>query len=173
MNVVMALYQDACTVVRTDMGDSKDFKVGVGVHQGSVLSPLLFAVVMDVVTREAREGLPWELLYADDLVLVAPSKEDLQRKVKAWKECLTRKGLKVNEGKTKIMIGGSSAGVMSESGAHPCGVCGAGVGANSILCTGCRKWVHRRCSGAKGVVKGSSNLPVQKMRGRSSTSESS
>ena len=152
VNAVMTLYQDASTVVRTDMGDSKDFKVEVGVHQGSVLSPLLFAVVMDVVTREAREGLPWELLYADDLVIVATSREELQRKVKAWRDSLTRKGLKVNEGKTKIMIGDSSAGVMSESGAHPCGVCGAGVGANSIQCTGCRKWVHRRCSGVKGAL---------------------
>ena len=65
VNAVMALYQDARTVVRTDMGDTGDFKVGVGVHQGSVLSPLLFVVVMDVVTREAREsegleGLPNE-----------------------------------------------------------------------------------------------------------------
>ena len=152
VNTVMALYQDACTVVRTDMGDSGDFKVGVGVPQGSVLSPLLFVVVMDVVTREAREGLPWELLYADDLVVTAPSKEDLQRKVKAWRDCLRRKGLKVNEGKTKVMKGGSSTGVTSESGAHPCGVCRAGEGANSILCTGCGKWVHRRCSGVKGVL---------------------
>ena len=152
VNAVMALYQDARTVVRTDMGDTGDFKVGVGVHQGSVLSPLLFVVVMDVVTREAREGLPWELLYADDLVGTAPSKEDLQRKVKAWKDCLMRKGLKVNEGKTKIMKGGSSTGVASESGAHPCRVCRAGVGANSILCMGCGKWVHRRCSGVKGAL---------------------
>ena len=83
VNAVMALYQDARTVVRTDMGDTGDFKVGVGVHQGSVLSPLLFVAVMDVVTREAREGLSWELLYADDLGVTAPSKEDLQRKVKA------------------------------------------------------------------------------------------
>ena len=138
----MALYQDASAVVRTDMGDSEDFKVGVGVHQGSVLSPLLFAIVMDVVSRDARKGLPWELLYADDLVLTAPSREDLQKKVKEWRECLTSKGLKVNEGKTKVMKGGSSTGIISESGAHPCGVCGAGVGANSILCTGCGKWVH-------------------------------
>ena len=75
----------------------------------------------------------------DDLVVTAPSKEDLQRKVKAWRDCLMRKGLKVNEGKTKIMKGGSSTGVTSESGAHPCGVCRAGVTANSILCTGCGK----------------------------------
>ena len=42
-------------------------------HQGSVLSPLLFAAVMDVVSSEARSGLPSELLYADDLVIMAPT----------------------------------------------------------------------------------------------------
>ena len=42
----------------------------VVMHQGSVLSPLLFGVVMDVVPSEARRGIPFELLYADDLVLM-------------------------------------------------------------------------------------------------------
>ena len=45
----------------------------VGLHQGSVLSPLLFAAVMDVVSSEARSGLPSKLLYADDLVIMAPT----------------------------------------------------------------------------------------------------
>ena len=35
-------------------------------HQGSVLSPLLFVVVRDVVPSEARSGIPSKLLYADD-----------------------------------------------------------------------------------------------------------
>ena len=30
---------------------------------------------------------------------------------------------------------------------YPCGVCGRGVGANSVLCTACGKWCHKRCSG--------------------------
>ena len=41
----------------------------VAMHQGSVLSPLLFGVVIDVVSSEARSSIPSELLYADDLVL--------------------------------------------------------------------------------------------------------
>ena len=41
----------------------------VDLHQGSVLSPLLFSVVMDVVSSEERSGLHSKLLYADDLVL--------------------------------------------------------------------------------------------------------
>jgi len=34
----------------------------------------------------------------------------------------------------------------------PCGVCGRGVGNNSIQCTNCKKWVHRKCSGIKGSM---------------------
>ena len=49
----MALYTEACTVVRTDAGLSECFEVNVGLHQGSVLSPLLFAALMGVVTSEA------------------------------------------------------------------------------------------------------------------------
>ena len=45
------------------------FEVKVGLIQGPVLSPLLVAAVMDVVSSEAGSGLHSELLYADDLVL--------------------------------------------------------------------------------------------------------
>ena len=62
IRTVMALYTEACTVVRTDAGLSESFEVKVGLHQGSVLSPLLLAAVMDVVSSEARSGLPSELL---------------------------------------------------------------------------------------------------------------
>ena len=49
IRTVMALYTEACTVVRTDAGLNESFEVKVGLHQGSVLSPLLFAAAMDVV----------------------------------------------------------------------------------------------------------------------------
>ena len=81
IHTVMALYTEACTVVRTDAGLIESFEVKVGLHQGSVLSPLLFAVVMDVVSSEARSGLPSELLYTDDLVIMAPTMEQLGRRV--------------------------------------------------------------------------------------------
>ena len=47
------------------------FDVKVRLHQGPVLSPPLFAVVMDIISSKAKRGLPSELLYADDLALVA------------------------------------------------------------------------------------------------------
>jgi hypothetical protein len=77
VRAVMAMYERARTVVTTNDGNSEEFEVKVGVHQGSVLSPLLFVVVMEVLAQSVKEGLPWELLYADDLVLIAVSMEGL------------------------------------------------------------------------------------------------
>ena len=98
VQAVMALFEGTSTVVRTGSGDSESFDVKVGVHQGSVLSPLLFAIVMDVVASIARVGLPWEVLYADDLVLMADSEEELKRKLTEWRRAMSSKGIKVNIG---------------------------------------------------------------------------
>ena len=81
-----------------------------------------------------------ELLYADDLVLIAETKEFLLEKVRNWKEGMTKKGLRVNAGKTKIMWCRLSMGPAEDSGEHPCGVCRKRV-------VECRRWVHKRCSG--------------------------
>ena len=72
-------------------------------HQGSVLSPLLFIIVLKAMSREFREGLPMELLYADDLVLVAETEELLMEKLRKWKRGMELKGLRVNIRKTKVM----------------------------------------------------------------------
>ena len=48
--------------------------------------------------------------------------------------------------KTKFMISGREIEVVRR-GRFPCGVCGNGVGVNSILCSTCERWCHRRCSG--------------------------
>jgi len=49
-------------------------------------SPQLFVVVMEAISRELRIGLPWELLYADGLVLLADSEIELIKKsVEVWR----------------------------------------------------------------------------------------
>ena len=75
INSVMALYRETRSSVRAAGETSVDFGIEVGVHEGSVLSRLLFIVVMEEATKECRVGDPWELLYADDLVLTAESHE--------------------------------------------------------------------------------------------------
>ena len=77
--------------------------MNVGVYQGPVLSSLLFIIVMEAVTHSVREGLSWEMLYADDLVLIGKCEEELKEKLRKWNECLKDKGLKINEEKTKVM----------------------------------------------------------------------
>ena len=95
---------------------------------------------------------PWEPLYADNLVIVAETEIDLRRKLAVWKKKLEKKGLRVNIGKTKVMICGNNLGTLTDSGNFPCGVCRKGVGSNSIYCEGCSYWVHKKCSGIAGVL---------------------
>ena len=62
VSVIRAKHEDAKTKVRLNGRESETFSVKVGVHQGSVLSPLLFIIVLEALSREFREGLPMELL---------------------------------------------------------------------------------------------------------------
>ena len=112
VRAVMAMYKHARTRIISYGGSvSEWFGVNVGVHQGSVLSPLLFIIVMEAVTPSVREGLPWEMLYADDLVLVGKCEEELKEKLRKWNECLKDKGLKINEEKTKVMCESFGTGI--------------------------------------------------------------
>ena len=128
---------------------SEEFDVGVGVHQGSVLSPLLFILVLEALSRVFRRGTPWELLYADDLVVIADSLDECVARLKAWKTGMESMGLRVNMPKTKCLVSGVGLDVLKNSGKFPCAVCRSGVGANAIKCTTCKLWVHKRCCGIK------------------------
>ena len=70
VNGVMSLYKGCKTTVSVDGELSSLFSVKVGDHEGSVLSPLLFIMVMDVLTKDVRDGSLMQLLYAGDLVCV-------------------------------------------------------------------------------------------------------
>ena len=101
----MSMYIGSKTVVRTVYGNSKAFEVKVGMHQGSDLSPLLFVIVMEAleaISREFRVALPWELLYADDLAVIAETEEELIRRLNEWKDNVESKGMRVNMNKTKV-----------------------------------------------------------------------
>ena len=81
----------------------------------------------EAITKYTREGLPRELLYVDDLVLITEK----------------------------------------DRGTWPCGMCGKGVGNNSIQCTRCEKWVHGRCSGVKGrLVKQDGSFVCKRCKSR-------
>ncbi|ESN99468.1 hypothetical protein HELRODRAFT_163018 [Helobdella robusta] len=98
-------------------------------------------------------GLPWELLYADDLCLIADSEKKSVKKIKCWKDAMKTKGLRINMNKTKVMCCKVRTGQVENSAKWPCAVCKTGVGENSIICSACKKWVHKRCSGLIGSLK--------------------
>src|SRR6266516_3612963 len=132
--------------------ESANFEVKVGIHQGSVLSPILFNIVMPAIADNFKQELPSELLYADDLVLLAESRIELERRLTEWMSRLKEKGLRVNIGKTKVMNCKVGVGQVENSGKFPCGICRKWVDLNSICCISCKKWIHKRCSGVVGSL---------------------
>ena len=154
VRLVMSLYEGKNTRVRVDSELSEELEVMVGLHHGSVLLPLLFAIVVDVFTEFAREGVLSELLYAEELVLMSESMEALRNEFLRWKEAFESKSMKVNLRKIKVL---ASSGIvkdgLSKSNVDPCGVCTFRVMANSVLCVQCGKWIHGRCAGVEMVTK--------------------
>ena len=140
----LSLYKGCKIAVSVDGELSSQFSVKVGVYQGSALSPLLFIMIMDVVT-DVRNGSLMELLYANDLVLSGESLNEVMDKYERWKNAVGGKGLRVNVDKTKgiqLLFGKKS----SVSKVDPCGVCGEQVGCNSIQCMKFQRWAHHHCS---------------------------
>ena len=99
--VLLLLYNGAKSKVRVIGSYSDEFDVKVGVNQGSVFSPLLFTIVLEALSTEFRTSCPWELLYVDDLVLIAETLDLLMEKLKLWKDNMENKRLRVNMGENK------------------------------------------------------------------------
>ena len=107
VKAVMSLYEGLRTKVKVGSGLSEEFEVRVGVHQGFVISPLIFAIAVNAVTEQARKGLLNEILYANDLMLMSEILDDLRDRFQRWRGALESKGMKVNIRKTKMMVSGA------------------------------------------------------------------
>ena len=148
VRTVMSFYEDAKTRLRVGLELSEKFKVKDGGHKGSALSPLLFAIVVYVITENVRNGLMSEMFYADDLILISETMEGLRAKFWKWKEAFESKVLKVNLRKAKVVVSGAEVEV-TVSKIDPCG---KRVRENSVLYVKCRKWIHGRCAKVKRVT---------------------
>ena len=80
VRAAMSLYDGAKTRVKVSTVYSEEFEVRVGMRQGSVLSPLLFAIVVDVITEKVRRSVNNKVLLADDVVLISENIEDLKER---------------------------------------------------------------------------------------------
>ena len=94
VRIVQDMYNISTTAVRYAVGVTEGFEVKVGLHQGSALSPYLFAMVMNMMTDDIREEAPWTMMFADDIVICSEN---------SWRYALERRGMKVNRRKIEYM----------------------------------------------------------------------
>jgi hypothetical protein len=95
VEISQAMYTNSRSLVRVNGQYSEEFRVRVGVHQGSVFSLQLFIIVLEALSREFRSGVPWELFYANDRAVMADSLEECVTKLETWER--SRHGIKGTE----------------------------------------------------------------------------
>ncbi|KAK3551899.1 hypothetical protein QTP70_031557 [Hemibagrus guttatus] len=110
VRVVQDMYERSRTVVRCAVGQTEEFNVEVGLHQGSALSPFLFAIVMDQLSEEVRQESTWTMMFADDIVICSESREQVEENLERWRFALERRGMKVSRSKTEYMCGNEREG---------------------------------------------------------------
>ena len=114
VHLLRMLYENQQASVKTSAGLTEWFDIGQGVRQGCILSPSLFNIYTEAMMREALEGFEGtvkmggrpitNLRYADDVALLAGSREELQQLVDQVNTASKRVGLELNVKKTKTMI---------------------------------------------------------------------
>ena len=77
----------------------------------------------------------------------------------------------MNLSKTKVMHCSDKDRQPEACGKYPCGICKKGVRSNSIKCSGCKKWIHKKCSGIKGALKEGSNYRCTVCKGQTISTE--
>ena len=82
------------------------------------------------------------MLYADDLVIMPLAMEQLGRRVADWRASLRGKGLKMNAGMSKVVVGSNGGKIIVNSGKWSRGVCGKRVQTNCFQCTVCKKFTN-------------------------------
>ncbi|XP_076927188.1 uncharacterized protein LOC143590650 [Bidens hawaiensis] len=85
------------------MGDTASFSVEIAFIKVSALSPFLFEVVLDELSKSIQEIISWCMIFVDDIMIVADSKQDLNRRLEEWRVALERKGLSISRSKTEYL----------------------------------------------------------------------
>jgi hypothetical protein len=80
ITLIKDMYDNVVTSVRTSDGDTNNFSINIVLHQGSALDPYLFALVMTEVTRDIQGGIPWCMLFTDDVILEDESRTGVDQK---------------------------------------------------------------------------------------------
>ncbi|KAI3367022.1 hypothetical protein L3Q82_009655 [Scortum barcoo] len=112
LRAVRSLYDRSRSLVRIAGSKSDLFPVHVGLRQGCPLSPVLFIIFMDRISRRSQgpEGVRFgnhrisSLLFADDVVLLASSSQDLQRVLERFAAECEAAGMRISTSKSEAMV---------------------------------------------------------------------
>ncbi|KAK8957380.1 hypothetical protein KSP39_PZI000617 [Platanthera zijinensis] len=103
IDIIKDMYTNSVTRVRTSGGLTQEFPITVGLHQGSALSPYLFTLILDELTRHIQQTIPWCLLFADDIALVDEMREGVNTKLESWRHTLEKNVFRLSRAKTEYM----------------------------------------------------------------------
>lgn len=117
IKIIKNMYEETANVVRVSGKTTESFMTDRGVRQGGVLSPFIFIILMDEIARQVNKNerkthigynrlrpiYMNELMYADDLLIFANTKRDLQNRINKWSREMRKYGLQINKQKTEIM----------------------------------------------------------------------
>ncbi|GJR13692.1 retrovirus-related pol polyprotein LINE-1 [Tanacetum coccineum] len=103
VRVIRDMYEGVKTRVRTTVRNTMFFPLEVGLHQSPTISPYLFALILDELSRGIQENIPWCMIFADDIVLIAESAKGLNSRLEIWREALEDNGLRVSREKTEYL----------------------------------------------------------------------
>jgi hypothetical protein len=79
--LIKDMYNNVVTSVRISDGDTNNFSINIGLHQVSALNHYLFALVIDEVTKDIQDDIPWCMLFADDMILMDESTTGVDQKL--------------------------------------------------------------------------------------------
>jgi hypothetical protein len=97
------MYDNVVIIVWISDGNTNDFLINIEQHQGSALSPYLFVLVMDEVTRDIQGGIPWCMLFTYDVVLVDESRTGVDQELELCRWTLKSKCFRLSRSKTEYM----------------------------------------------------------------------
>ena len=103
VRLVQDMHQKNKTVVKCAVGTTESFKVKIGLHQGSALSPFLFSVIINKLMDKVRREPLWTMLFADNIVICEETREEVERRLECWRYALERRGMKVSRSKTEYL----------------------------------------------------------------------
>ena len=106
--MLQAMYRCCVSRVKTSVGETEWFEVETGLRQGSVLSPLVFIIVMDEIHKNVKQRLGQEatkaMLFADDIVIWGDDEKEVQKQLDIWNQEIEKFRMKVSTEKSKTVV---------------------------------------------------------------------